>query len=82
MHWLSESAIHLSLKTKELLKCRSDSTSKSLVTKMMGALDINRSQLSPLSGVAVPARQATKEETVPAYVDWLAGTASPLSGLS
>jgi hypothetical protein len=43
---------------------------------------MNRSQLSPLSGVAGyrPAR-LHRMDTVPAYVDWRAGTATPMSGL-
>jgi hypothetical protein len=42
------------------------------------------SQLSPLSGVAVQARQSTvhRLESCPSYVAWQAGTATPLSGLS
>jgi hypothetical protein len=48
----------------------------------LDALDINLSQLSPLSGVKVPARQATYDWHVQAYVEWRAGTAIPLSGLS
>ncbi len=41
-------------------------------------------QLSPLSGVAVQARQSNvhRPKTCPSYVAWRAGMASPLSWLS
>jgi hypothetical protein len=49
-----------------------------------GVLDEPYSQLSPLSGVAVEARQSTVHtlEPCPSYVAWRAGMATPLSGLS
>jgi hypothetical protein len=46
----------------------------------LGALDINLSQLSPLSGVVVPARQDRMDGHGVLY--WRTGTATPLSGLS
>ena len=51
---------------------------------MAGVLDEPYSQLSPLSGVAVQARQSTKAGAVSIlqYVAWRAGMTTPLSGLS
>jgi hypothetical protein len=50
----------------------------------LGVLDELYTQLSPLSGVAIPTRQALRYrmDTVPAYVDWRACTATPLSRLT
>jgi hypothetical protein len=50
----------------------------------LDALDFNLSQQSPLSGVAVPqpARLHRLETVPPKYVEWRAGTATPLRGLS
>ncbi len=41
----------------------------------------NLTQISQLSGVAIPARQVRlhRMDTVPAYLDWRACTATPLS---
>jgi hypothetical protein len=45
-------------------------------------LDEPYSQLTPLSGVAVQARQATWLEPCPSFVAWRAGMAAKLSWLS
>jgi hypothetical protein len=45
----------------------------------LGALHEPYSQLSPLSGVAVPGRRICWPEPCPAHVAWRAGTATPLS---
>jgi hypothetical protein len=51
---------------------------------MAGVLDEPHSQLTPLSGVAVQARQSTysRLEPCPSYVAWRAGMATQLSELS
>jgi hypothetical protein len=47
-----------------------------------GEFWMNLAQLSPLSGVAIPACKATRTDTVPAYVDWRACTTTPTSRVS
>jgi hypothetical protein len=44
-----------------------------------GVLDEPYSQLSPLSGVAIQARQSTRLEPCPSYAAWRAGMATQLS---
>jgi hypothetical protein len=49
--------------------------------KLFWEFSMNLSQVSPLSGVAMPARQP-RMDTVPAYVNWRARAAKTLSGIS